>query len=79
MGEGVLGRAERVSSRRVHHDDTLFARRFGVDVFVAHAGAADDFELLRGLEHFGGDFGRRADGQTVVIADDLQQLFFRFL
>ncbi len=54
---------------------TPLRRRGGnVDVVDADAGAADHLQLLGVFEQLGGDLGRRADRQAVVVADDLGEL-----
>ena len=45
-----------------------------VDVVDADAGAADHLQAVGGGEDVGGDLGRRADGEAVVVADDRLQL-----
>ena len=46
-----------------------------VDIVDANAGAADDFEILRRGDDFGGHLGVRAHGEAIILADDLHQLF----
>ena len=48
--EGVLRGRDRVPARRVHHDDAALRRRIHIHVIHAHARAADDLQLLRGLD-----------------------------
>jgi hypothetical protein len=45
-----------------------------VDVVDADAGAADDLQFRGPLEQLGGDLGGGADGQSVIVADDLGEL-----
>ena len=75
--DGVLGGGDRIAERRVHHDDAGGGRGRDIDIVDADAGAADDFQVLRGLDHIGGDLGRGADGDAVIFGDDLEQLVFR--
>ena len=72
--DGVLGGGDGIAERRVHDNDA--ARRGGgnVDIVDADAGAADHVQVLGGFEDLGGDLGRRADGEAVVIADDRGEL-----
>ena len=69
QGDGVLGGGDRIAERRVHHDDAAGGRRRNVDVVDADAGAADHLQAFRLLQHFGGDFGRGADGEPVEAVD----------
>ncbi len=46
-----------------------------IDIVDADAGAADDLQLLGGLDHLGGDLGGRADGDAVILIDDREQFF----
>jgi hypothetical protein len=67
----VLGGGDRIAEGRVHHDDA--ARRGGgdIDVVDADAGAADHLQPLGALEDLRRHLGRRADGEAVILADDL--------
>ena len=73
--DGVLGGGDGIAERRVHHDHAGGGRGGNIDVVDADAGAADHFQLLRRLDHIGGDFGRGADGDAVILIDDLEQFF----
>ena len=44
QGDGVFGRGDRVSVRRVHHHDAALRRRRHIDVVHADTGAADHFQ-----------------------------------
>src|SRR6185312_12548657 len=73
-GDGVLGGGDRVAEGGVHHHDAGGGGGRDVDVVHADAGAADHLQpgglgddVLVGL-------GGRADGQAVVLVDDLDQL-----
>ena len=72
--DGMLGGGDRIAEGRVHHDDAARRRGGNVDVVDADAGAADDLQLRRALEQLGGDLGRGADRQAVIVADDLGEL-----
>ncbi len=74
QGDGVLGGRDRIAERRVHHDDALGRGGGDLDIVDADAGAADHLEVGGLLEDFCGGLGRRADGEAVVIADDLGEL-----
>ncbi len=70
----MLGGGDRIAEWRVHHDHASRCRGRNVDVVDADAGATDDFQLRRGLEQLGRDFGRGANGEPVIVADDLGEL-----
>ena len=72
--DGMLGGGDRIAVRRVHHDHAGSRCRRNIDIVHADAGAAHDFQLLRRLEDVGGDLGRGADGDTVIVAHDLDQI-----
>jgi hypothetical protein len=44
VGEGQLGRRDRVARGRVHHDDAALGGGLDIDVVHADAGPADDLE-----------------------------------
>ena len=73
--DGVLGGGDRIAERRVHHDHAGGGGGRNIDIVDADAGAADDLQVLRGLDDIGGDLGRRADGDAVILIDDLEQFF----
>ena len=77
QGDGMLGGGDRIAERRVHHDHAARGRGRDVDIVDADAGAADHLEVGRGVEQLGGDLGRRADGEAVIVADDRLQLVLR--
>jgi hypothetical protein len=70
----VLGRRDDVRLRRVGDDDAALGRRGDVDVVDADAGAADHPQLLGAVDEVGGQPGRRADQDPVVVADALGEL-----
>ena len=52
----------------------LRGRRRDIDIVDADAGAADHLQVLGVLENLRRHLGGRADGEAVVIADDLGEL-----
>ena len=72
----MLGGRDRIAERRVHHDHAAGGRGWNVDVVDADARAADDLEFRRALEQLGGDFGVGANGEPVIVANDLGELLF---
>ena len=72
----MLGCRDRIAERRVHHDDTAAGRSGNIDIVDADTSAANDLEVLGGSNQFFGDFGCRADGKTIVLADHFEQFFF---
>src|SRR5665213_3060611 len=71
----MLGGGNGIAERRVHHDDAARGGSRNVDIVDADAGTADNFQVLGLFENLGGYFSGRANGEPVVIADDLGQLF----
>lgn len=69
----MFRRGDRVAAGGVHDDDTVFGGGLDIDVVDADSGAADDLEVLGGLEDLGGDLGLAADDQAVELGDDLDQ------
>ncbi len=74
QSESVLGGRNGVAGRRIHHDHAVIGGGLAVDVVHADARAADCLEIVRGGQHLGGHLGFGADHQSMVVADDLQQL-----
>ena len=70
----MFGGGDGIAERRVHHDDAFRRGGGNIDIVDADAGAADHFQLCRAFEQFGGDLGRRANGQAVELADDPGEL-----
>ena len=62
--------------RRVHHDDAALGCLLDIHVVNANTGATDDLEIVGSGDDFFGCLGGRPNGQTVVLADDLDQLVF---
>jgi hypothetical protein len=71
----VLGGGDRVAEGRVHDDDAAARGGRDVDIVDADAGAADHLEIGRSRNQLLGRLGGRADGETVILADDFEQLF----
>ena len=76
--DGVFGSGDRVAERGVHHHHALRRGGGNIDIVDADAGAADDFQVRRGVEHLLGHLGRAADGEAIIIADAGDQLFGGF-
>ncbi len=74
QGDGVFARGDVVAPRRVHHDDAFFGGGVGVDVFKAHAGAADDFQIFCGVDQFRGDFCAAANHPAVIFSANFLEL-----
>ena len=72
----MLGGGDRIAERRVHHDHAASGGGRNVDVVDADARAADDFQFRRALEQLGCDFGVGANGEPVIVANDLGELLF---
>src|SRR3546814_7042045 len=73
---GMFGRRDRVAERRVHDDDAAARSGRDIDIVDADAGAADDLEAGCRSDQLFRRLGRGTDGETVVIADALAELFF---
>ncbi len=74
-GNGVFGCRDRVSEGRVHHDHALFRRRRNIDIVHPDPGPPDHLQPRRRRQHLVADLGGGPDGETIVIADDGEQLF----
>ena len=70
----MLGGGDRIAERRVHHDHAASGRGRNVDVVDADARAADDLQFRRAFEQLGRDFGVGANGEPVIVANDLGEL-----
>jgi hypothetical protein len=68
----VLGGGDDVGLRRVGDDDPPLGGGLHVDVVDADAGAADGLQLRGALEDVGGELGRGADEDAVVLADAVE-------
>ena len=52
----MLGRGNRISARRIQHDDAAARGRLNVDVVHPHPGAPDHAQLRACIQNIGGDF-----------------------
>ena len=59
---------------RVRDDDPAVGRRIDVDVVDPDAGPADHLQPAGALDQVGGQLGRRADDDRVVVADRLREI-----
>ena len=59
---------------RVRDDDPAVRRRIDVDVVDPDAGPADHLQPVGALDQVGGQLGRRADDDRVVVADGLREI-----
>ncbi len=59
-----------VAAGGVHDHDALLAGGLAVDIVDAGAGAADNFEVVGGLNQVGVCLGGRSDNQSVILFDD---------
>ena len=66
-GDRVLGRAQRVAGRRVHHHDAQPGGGLRVDVVGADAGADDGLEPMIALQHVGRDLHAAAADRAVEL------------
>ena len=73
--DGVFGGGDRIAERRVHHHDALGAGGGDIDIVHADPGAADHFEIGRGIQHIGRGLGGGPDGKAVILADAGDQFF----
>ena len=74
-GDGVFSGGDGIAEGGVHDHDPLRSRSRNVDIVHADAGPADDLQIDAGGQDILVSLGGRADGQTVIVADDLQQFF----
>src|SRR4029078_5503879 len=70
-GDGVLGGGDRVAEGGVHHHDPLGGGGGDFAVVDTDPGPADDAQTAGLGDQVGGQLGGRADGEAVVVADDL--------
>src|ERR1700722_17186804 len=70
----MLGRGDRIAERGVHHDHAASGRSWNIDIVDADARAAHDFQLHRAFEQLGCDLGVGANGEPVIVANDLGEL-----
>ncbi len=60
---------------RIHDDDTAARGGRNIDIIDTDAGAADHLEVGSSRDQLLRHLGGGADGEAVIIADDLEQLF----
>ena len=72
----MLGCGDGIAERRIHHDDALGGGGGNVNVINADTGAANHLQVGGIGQNFVRDFGGRANGQPVIIADDFGELVF---
>ena len=51
---------DRISARRVQHNNAAAGRRLDIDVIHSDTGAANDTQFVAGIQNIGGDFGLAA-------------------
>ena len=73
----VLGRRQHVRLRGVHHHHAATGGGGDVDVVEADPGAADDHEVVAGLEHLGGHLRGAADDQRRRALHRVEELLGR--
>ncbi len=71
----MFGCGDGIAERRVHHDDAPLGRGGDIDVINTDAGTTDDLQVGRLFQQFFGHLGGRADGKSIILADDFGQLF----
>ena len=57
--------------RGIHDDDPLLRGGGNIDIVNADARPPNDFQPVGDGDDLFGDFGRRADGQTVIFTNNL--------
>ena len=75
--EEQLGDGDRVTGRRVDDRHAEFGGDIEGDVVDTDARPSDDAQLLRGTQQLGGDAGRAAADDGVVVADATKELVLR--
>jgi len=75
--QGVLSRGDGVALGGVHHQHTALGGGGHIDVVDAHAGAANDPQLVGRFDDVGGHRGARTDHQAVVLTNDGLELLRR--
>ena len=66
---GVLGDADRIAARRIHHQNALLGSGFEIDVIDSHTGPAHDPQLAAAAEQFLCDLRGAADNEAVRLND----------
>ena len=67
---GMFGGGDGIAEGRVHHDHAFLRRRRDIDIVHANACAAHHLQIGGQRQKLFGDFGGRADGKAVILADD---------
>ena len=73
--DGMFSRRDGIAEGRVHHDDAALGGSRNVDIVDADAGAADDLEIGRSGDQLFRRLGGGTDGEAIIVADDLGELF----
>ena len=73
--DGMFGGGDGIAEGRVHHDHAGAGGGGNVHIVHADAGAAHNLQVLRRLQDIGGQLGGAADGDAVILVNDLEQLF----
>ena len=74
QGDRMLGRAERVARRGVHHDDTGPRGGGLVDVVGPHTSPHDGLQPLRAFQHVGGELHAAATNRPVELPEGLAKI-----
>ena len=69
----MFGGRDRISARRVQHDDAAAGRCLDIDVIHSDTGAAHDTQFVTGIQNFGGDFGLAAHHQRAERRNQLDE------
>ena len=72
--DGVFCRGDGIAEGRIHNNDAARGGCRNIDIIDAYPGTTDDFETVGGGEQFRRYFRRRADRQTIIIADNGEKL-----
>src|SRR5919108_2085886 len=71
----MLSRGDVIAPRGIHHHDAFLAGSIDINVLEADASPANNLELARRLDQFGGDFRAAANDPTLVIGNNLLDLW----
>ena len=69
----MFGGRDRISARRVQHDDAAAGRCLDIDVIHSDTGAAHDTQFVTGIQNFGGDLGLAAHHQRAERRNQLDE------
>jgi hypothetical protein len=72
--DGMLGRADNIGTRRVHHHDPGLSGRVDVDIVESHAGSRDDPQPRGAADRLGVDGGSAPHDDGVRVGQGRQQL-----